>query len=74
MTTADPTLNSPRWIRARDLVRRLGIHRITINRWVKQGRFPPPHKLGNTRSLFWNLAELEAWESKREPVSTPALP
>ncbi len=33
------------------------VHRITVYRWVKEGRLPAPHKIG--RRLVWRLDEIE---------------
>jgi excisionase family DNA binding protein len=53
------------WIRIGELRRRLGVHPITLWRWVKRGEFPAPRHLGNTRARFWSRAEVEAWEAQR---------
>ena len=71
--TPTPALDARRWLRARELTQRLGVNKVTVWRWVKAGRFPAPHQLGGTRSVFWSLAEIEAWEaSHHAPASPPA--
>lgn len=45
---------------------RYGVHKATIHRWVKEGNFPKPIKLG-PNCTRWKLSDLEAWEqSQRE--------
>jgi prophage regulatory protein len=51
--------------------------RETLDRWVRQGRFPPPIRIGGGR-LRWVVSEVEAWiearKAERAPnVSAPAL-
>lgn len=43
---------------------RYNISRPTIWRWVKQGKFPKPVKLGGGTSR-WKLSELEVWEQSQ---------
>jgi predicted DNA-binding transcriptional regulator AlpA len=40
-----------------------GYERSTISRWIRTGRFPQPHFLGERRR--WFLDELEAWAAER---------
>lgn len=70
-----PTPAKPRWIRAKDLTQRLGVHRITIYRWVQLGAFPAPRHLGGTRTVFWSAEEVEAWEARQldAPVTPSSL-
>jgi prophage regulatory protein len=57
--------SQPSWIRISELKHRLGIHPVTLWRWVKRGQFPAPRHLGNTRSRFWSRAEVEEWEARQ---------
>lgn len=43
-----------------ELCRRLGVHRNTLARYVKDGSFPAPGKDGK-----WLLADVVEWEAKR---------
>jgi predicted DNA-binding transcriptional regulator AlpA len=44
----------------RKLAERYDIHRLTIWRWVRSGKFPPPIKIvGSTR---WLSDDVLAWE------------
>ena len=38
----------------------LSLHRQTVWRWTREGRFPQPVCLGG-RSKRWRLSEIEAW-------------
>ena len=49
---------------------RLPIHRNTLWRWVAQGQFPAPIKLGPGVTA-WLLADVEAWERAREVLPDP---
>ena len=52
-----------------DVVRMLGIHRNTVTRNVKNGRLPPPMRLGKrlfwTPDAFWQFLE----ERRTRPVA-----
>jgi predicted DNA-binding transcriptional regulator AlpA len=52
--------------RPRDVCAWLGISDVTLWRWRQRGVIPAPIALGNTRSLFFDRAELLAWASRRE--------
>lgn len=45
------------------LTRRLGVTRVTVDRWIRAGTFPAPHYLGSRRA--WFTSEVEAWELRR---------
>ncbi len=45
------------------LARRYGVHRSTIWRWVKDGRFPAPTQL-TTGTTRWNGGAVEQHEAK----------
>lgn len=49
------------FLRDTEIARRYSISRPTVWRWVKQGKFPKPLKLGGGSSR-WKLKDLEAWE------------
>lgn len=48
---------------------RYNISRPTIWRWVKQGKFPKPFKLGEGTSR-WKLSELEVWEQSQAQINS----
>jgi prophage regulatory protein len=52
-------------IRPRMLARRLSIHPQTLWRWVREGRWPRPVRLG-PNSCGWRAATVEAELKKRE--------
>jgi prophage regulatory protein len=49
-------------------VGRLPVHRNTLWRWVREGKFPPPVKLGENTTA-WRLEDVEAWEQSRQEVA-----
>lgn len=49
----------------------IGIHLSTLNRWVKEGGFPPPIRLGRAR-VGWRLGDIEAWLSQKATTLTTA--
>jgi predicted DNA-binding transcriptional regulator AlpA len=51
MSTFTPPTNQT-WLRDSDLAARFGVSRSTIWRWARQGRLPPPHRLG-PRTTRW---------------------
>ena len=54
-----------RWLRSREVERRLAVHKTTLWRWVQDDRFPRPTKLGPNVAA-WKLADIEAWEEERK--------
>ncbi len=61
MSGTNTTTPGPRRIGTADLTGRLGVSRMTIDRWIKAGRFPRPHFIGEKRA--WFVGEIEAWEA-----------
>ncbi len=45
--------------RKRELLQKLGVSSSTLDRWVKDGRFPAPTKIG--RILLWNQETVSKW-------------
>jgi predicted DNA-binding transcriptional regulator AlpA len=39
----------------------LGIHRVTLWRWAREGKFPAPVKL-STGSTRWRESDVKAWQ------------
>jgi len=58
----DPALNAKRLIRLAEVATMLGIGRSTIYKYVGEGTFPAPVKVG-FRSVRWKLADVLAWRS-----------
>jgi prophage regulatory protein len=56
----DPALNAQRLLRLKDLVTMLGIGRSTLYKYVREGNFPAPVRVGY-RSVRWKLADVLAW-------------
>jgi prophage regulatory protein len=56
----DPALNAKRLIRLAEVATMLGIGRSTIYKYVGEGTFPAPVKVG-FRSVRWKLADVLAW-------------
>jgi prophage regulatory protein len=59
----DPALNAQRMIRLAEVATVLDIGRSTIYKYVGEGTFPPPVKVGE-RSVRWKLADGLAWRAK----------
>ncbi|PAU73184.1 helix-turn-helix transcriptional regulator [Vreelandella alkaliphila] len=54
------------FLNVKQLANRYGVHPATIHRWVKEGNFSKPIKLGENCTR-WALSDVEAWEqSQRE--------
>lgn len=49
----------------KEITERYSIARATVWRWVAEGRFPSPVKIGNNCTR-WKIADLEQWEAKME--------
>lgn len=68
--TSDPTARRAESIRSgfawylsdNEIATRLGVHRTTVRRWVREGRFPKPVKLG-PNCTRWKLTDIEEFES-----------
>jgi prophage regulatory protein len=56
----DPALNAQRLIRLAEVTTMLGIGRSTIYKYVGEGAFPAPVKIGE-RSVRWKLSDVLAW-------------
>ena len=52
-------------IRRKTLVPFLAVHSNTLDRWVKEGRFPAPHKFGH-RVVAWKVEDVRRWLQHRE--------
>ncbi len=47
-------------IRINELATYLNISKVTVWRWRKEGRLPPPRALG-PKIVFWERETIEAW-------------
>lgn len=52
-------------LRREELAKLLGVSLSTINRWVKDGKFPKPIKLGY-RVVVWLSCDVEAFLRKQK--------
>jgi prophage regulatory protein len=59
----DPALNAKRLIRLKEVITMIGLGRSSIYRYVSEGRFPAPIKVGY-RSVRWKLADVLAWRAQ----------
>ncbi len=60
------TAGAPAFLRTPDVINRYQLSRTTLWRHIKAGRFPAPRRLLHpSPTLFWRLADLEAWEQAR---------
>lgn len=54
----------PRLLRRRDVEALVGVKRSALYKWISQGEFPAPIRLG-PQSVAWRSDELDAWISSR---------
>lgn len=53
----------------RQVQKRLSIPQSTLYRWISNGDFPKPIKIGPRRTAF-SLSSIEIWLEQREAVAT----
>jgi prophage regulatory protein len=58
-----PALNAQRLLRLAEVSTMVGLKRSSIYRYVSEGRFPAPIKVGY-RSVRWKLADVLAWRAR----------
>ncbi|MEX0686787.1 MAG: AlpA family phage regulatory protein [Balneolales bacterium] len=59
---------NPILIKPRDLIKQLSIPSSTLYRWMDEGKFPRPIKIGPRRVAF-KMKDVESWlEEKSEAV------
>ncbi|HDX9007885.1 helix-turn-helix transcriptional regulator [Aeromonas dhakensis] len=51
--------DEPALIRTKTLLKKLGISRSTLYRWIKEDKFPPPINKG-----FYSVAAVNSWISR----------
>jgi prophage regulatory protein len=54
-----------KYIRAQELATILAVHRSTLWRWVRDGHFPRPVRLG-PNTVAWDSIQVDAWPASRE--------
>jgi prophage regulatory protein len=61
-----PTGDTPRVLARLPMVLKLtGLGRSTIYRWIADGSFPPPVRLG-PRAVAWRWSDLDRWTQSRD--------
>jgi prophage regulatory protein len=60
----DPKLNAQRLLRLAEVSTMVGLKRSSIYRYVSEGNFPAPIKVGY-RSVRWKLVDVLAWQNSR---------
>ena len=58
------TPNGDRLVPVRELTARLGVSRVSLYRWTRDGTFPRPVQLSERR-IAWREWEVEAWLASR---------
>jgi prophage regulatory protein len=61
-TRLDPALNAQRLIRLAEVATIVGLKRSAIYKYVSEGRFPAPIKVG-IRSVRWRMVDILAWRA-----------
>ena len=56
------TLVDEGWLNSKGLASRLGISDLTVRRWVRAGKLPPPIRLG--RSVRWPWDQVVEWVTR----------
>jgi prophage regulatory protein len=59
----DPSLNAQRLLRLKEVSTMIGLRWSAIYKYVAEGRFPAPIKVG-IRSVRWKLTDVLAWRSE----------
>lgn len=59
----------PRIVRLAEVSKRVGLCRSSVWRMVKDGRFPPPRRLG-TRAVGWRDVEIDEWLRTRKTTQS----
>lgn len=59
-------------LRRRDVQARVGLSRSALYQSVAAGTFPPPIKLGNSRSVGWVSTEVDSWVAAQIRASRKA--
>ena len=46
----------------------LGVHKITLYKWLRSGHLPPPVKIGPI-TVAWRASDIQAWLQKQEDTA-----
>jgi prophage regulatory protein len=57
-------VHEDRFLRLPTVLARIGISRSTLWAWTREGKFPPPVKIG-PRAVGWRSTEVDAWIAER---------
>jgi prophage regulatory protein len=60
LSPSTPRADDPLVLRARDVVRLIGLSAKTITRQVREGKFPAPIRLGENR-VGWLRSDIDTW-------------
>ncbi len=55
-----PVQQPTRLIRLKEVMHRVGLGRSTIYRWMDEGKFPKPVRLG-VRTVAWEESDIDLW-------------
>lgn len=55
-------------LRESELIELLGVSRVALWNWRRDGTFPRPIRLTGGRSIAWRVADVEGWLASR-PVA-----
>ena len=56
-----------RFLRTKDVCEMLGVHRMTLWKWRREGTFPKGQLIG-PRTVGWLESEVEEWMKSRPPA------
>ncbi len=65
-----------KWIQTPCVARTLGVDKITVGRWYKEGRLPPRIKRQGRRGFWYNkdaILALDALRRSGEPIKLPLI-
>jgi prophage regulatory protein len=62
--------SAERLIRLPSVLERVGVSRSTLWSWVREGRFPPPVRLG-LRAVAWKSTSVDRWIEERTEARAP---
>jgi prophage regulatory protein len=70
-TQSQATIHPDALLRTKKVVELTGLHRVTLWRWCRTGRFPSPVQIGE-KAVAWRAAEVLAWIAARPVVARAA--
>ena len=53
------------YLNINDITNSLKIDKGTLKKWIKEGKFPPPIKMGD-RLTLWSYAVIENWVAQQQ--------